>query len=166
MDEYGEEIKRLVYTYVKNWAQTDDITQDVFVTLYLKIENFRGESALRSWIYSIAINKCKDYLRSWHYRKIKLTDEIIKVTRSSNQSTPETELELQDKKSELSQLVLSLPLKYREVIILFYYKDLSIKEICSVLNEKESTIKTRLRRARESLKKLFPAKEGSEQLGR
>ncbi|MCM3717660.1 sigma factor [Fictibacillus phosphorivorans] len=55
MKTYGEEIKRLVYTFVKNWQSAEDITQDVFVTLYTKLDTFRGDSAIRSWIYSIAI---------------------------------------------------------------------------------------------------------------
>nr|WP_231620668.1 sigma factor [Fictibacillus sp. 7GRE50] len=58
---YGEEIKRLVYTFVKNWQQAEDITQDVYIALYTKLDTFRGESTLKSWIYTIAINKSKDF---------------------------------------------------------------------------------------------------------
>jgi RNA polymerase sigma-70 factor, ECF subfamily len=76
MKQYGEEIKRLIYMFVKNLPQAEDLTQDVFVTLYTKLDTFRGDAAISSWIYSIAINKSKDYLKSWSYRKMQIADKF------------------------------------------------------------------------------------------
>ncbi|GGA83360.1 sigma-70 family RNA polymerase sigma factor [Ornithinibacillus halotolerans] len=162
MDMYGDEIKRLVFAYLKNAADTDDVTQEVFVTIYQKLNTFQGNSTLKSWIYSIAINKCKDYLRSWHARNKRLREKLITSshTQKKEEITPE-ELTLQkDHSSELLQTVMNLPIKYREVIILFYFKDLSTKEISEVLNMNEATVRTRLNRGRLKLKDSLSAEKG------
>ncbi|MBB6451669.1 RNA polymerase sigma factor (sigma-70 family) [Salirhabdus euzebyi] len=74
MKQYGEELKRIIFMYVKNWSQADDLIQDVFVTIFIKLDTYKGKSSLKNWIYSIAINKCKDYLRSWQYKKMMFAD--------------------------------------------------------------------------------------------
>ncbi|MBN3554029.1 sigma-70 family RNA polymerase sigma factor [Fictibacillus nanhaiensis] len=154
MDMYGEEIKRLIFSFVKNWPQAEDLTQDVFVTLYTKLETFRGESNIRSWIYSIAINRTKDYLKSWHFRKMQVTDKF------KNESTTEknaVELHVISNSEDhlLYKSVLQLPLKYREVILIHYYKEFTIRETSEFLSLKEATVKTRLSRARKLLHEQF-----------
>ncbi|MBY6037213.1 sigma-70 family RNA polymerase sigma factor [Fictibacillus nanhaiensis] len=150
MKQYGEEIKRLVFSFIKNWPQTEDVTQDVFITLYTKLDTFRGDSAIRSWIYSIAINKSKDYLKSWNYRKMLLTDKL-KGESSSEKDALEFHVISSSEDQLLYQAVLHLPLKYREVILLHYYKEFSVRETSEFLSLKEATVKTRLSRARKLL---------------
>lgn len=154
MRRYGEEIKRLVYTFVKNWQQAEDITQDVFVTLYTKLDTFRGDSAIRSWIYSIAINRSKDLLKSWSYRKLAFTDKFSSVQRENDHSAEDGVISSSENQL-LYEAVLSLQLKYREVILLHYYKEFSVREICEVLTMNESTVKTRLSRARKLLQEKY-----------
>ncbi|RDI45784.1 sigma-70 family RNA polymerase sigma factor [Falsibacillus pallidus] len=151
MDLYGEELKRLAYSYTKNWMQTDDLIQEVFLSIYQKLHTFNGKSALKSWIYSIAINKCKDYLRSWHYRKLQLTDHWMTTGKTQGNGPMENVIQ-QDENKKLIEAVLELPIKYREVIVLFYYKDMNIDEICQMLSLSPSAVKTRLHRGREKLR--------------
>lgn len=162
METYGDEIKRLVFAYVKNSADTDDVTQEVFVTVYQKLNTFQGNSSLRSWIYSIAINKCKDYLRSWHARNKRLKEKLmVALPAMTNDSVTPEELALQkDHSSALLQTVMALPIKYREVIILFYFKELSTKEISDVLNMNEATVRTRLNRGRAKLQECLSSERG------
>ena len=157
MDSYGDEIKRFIYTYVKNNADTDDITQEVFVTVFQKLDTFQGKSTLKSWIYSIAANKCKDHLRSWTYRNRKLKEKMIQSKELSEQknTTPELFSIQQSDSNEMISQILKLPVHYREVIILFYFKEMSTKEIAEVLNIFEGTVRTRLNRAREKLKRMM-----------
>jgi len=157
MDSYGDEIKRFIYTYVKNNADTDDITQEVFVTVFQKLDTFQGKSTLKSWIYSIAANKCKDHLRSWTYRNRKLREKMIQSKELSEQknTTPELFSIQQSDSNEMISQILKLPVHYREVIILFYFKEMSTKEIAEVLNIFEGTVRTRLNRAREKLKRMM-----------
>lgn len=162
METYGDEIKRLVYTYMKNSADTDDVTQEIFVTIYQKIQTFQGKSSLRSWIYTIAINKCKDYLRSWQARNKRLREKLIQssYTTRANETNPEDETISKSESNQLFHHVMNLPIKYREVIILFYFKELSTKEIADMLHVKEATIRTRLKRSREKLKKCLSDDKG------
>ena len=162
MDTYGNEIKRLIYTYLNNKADTDDVNQEVFVAVYLKLDSFQGYSSLRSWIYSIAINKCKDYLRSWRVRNHKLIEKITKLSHlpiKFSEVSEEHTVKLKET-DLLLEKVLDLSIKYREVIILYYFKDLSIKEISYILKEKEPTVQTRLSRARKKLKVLLLSERG------
>lgn len=164
MDTYGDEIKRLVFTYVKNNADTDDVSQEVFVTVYKKLHTFQGKSSLKSWIYSIAINKCKDYLRSWHIRNKNLTNRLRKAVqfRNKTHSSPEQDIVKRSESDGIIEQVMEMPLKYREAIILFYFKEFSIKEMSEILNMNEATIRTRLFRARGQLKELLSAERGGE----
>lgn len=163
MNIYGDEIKRLVFSYVNNEVDAEDVTQEVFVTVYQKLHTYQGDSSLKSWIYSIAINKSKDYLRSWHSRNQKL---LNKIKNSGNllvvsKETPEKETIKQDESDILFEKIMDLPIKYREVIILYYYKELSLKEISNILGQRLPTIQTRLFRARKKLKDLLlDEKEG------
>jgi RNA polymerase sigma-70 factor, ECF subfamily len=159
MTQYGEEIKRLIFTYTKNWAQADDLTQEVFLTIYLKLDQFTGKSSIRTWIYSIAINKCKDFKRSWYFRNIQIVEKIITFAKADT-ATPEVVTVQKDDQSFLMEQVMLLPIKYREIILLFYYKEFSIEEISLMTGLNQGTVKTRLKRGREKLHTLYVGKRG------
>lgn len=156
MDTYGNDVKKFIYTYLKNEADTDDVTQDVFVTVYLKIGTFKGDSSLKTWIYSIAANMCKDYIRRHRLRPQNLFQRLTQQEFKKNQTSDIAEDYIRSTVKEgLFEKIMELPVKYREVIILYYYKDLSIKEISYILKEKESTLQSRLLRARKKLRELI-----------
>ncbi|MEH7245407.1 sigma-70 family RNA polymerase sigma factor [Neobacillus niacini] len=163
MNEYGSEIKRLVYSYIKNPCDADDVTQEVFVTVYRKLHTFKGKSTLRSWVYAIAINKCKDYLRNWKVRNIMLKgrlEQYLKTTDYPN--TPEQHILGKIEEKQLLNQVLSLPIKYREVIILFYFVEFSVNEIADSLSINQNTVRTRLNRGRRKLKNIIESKRGGD----
>jgi RNA polymerase sigma factor (sigma-70 family) len=151
-DHFGEEIKRLIFTYVKNFSQTDDVFQEFLITVYQKFDSFKGESQLKTWLYRIAINKCKDYLRSPIHRLQFATNKIMDATYNKS---PEQHVVLEESEKEIIEAVLSLPIKYREIFILRFYKSLSIKEISELIGVNESTVKTRLSRGKSKLEKLL-----------
>ncbi|WLR43303.1 sigma-70 family RNA polymerase sigma factor [Bacillus carboniphilus] len=64
MTDHGTSLLKLVYSYVKNWTSAEDIVQETFITFSQKYHQFKGNSSLKTWLYQIAINKAKDYLRS------------------------------------------------------------------------------------------------------
>ncbi|MCA1054198.1 sigma-70 family RNA polymerase sigma factor [Rossellomorea aquimaris] len=121
--QYGEDVKRLIYSYVKNWSAAEDLVQEVFITVYQKMDTLENASSAKAWIFSIAANKSKDYLRSWHYRKLLLTNTFSMTT---SKEGPEDWLMKQQQKTELSEAIFALPVKYREVIMFFYYQELRI----------------------------------------
>lgn len=163
MNEYGSEIKRLVYSYIKNSSDADDVTQEVFVTVYRKLNTFQGKSTLRSWVYAIAINKCKDYLRSWKVRNIKLMEMLEQFVKSAEHPyTPEQHIIEKKEEQLLLDQVLSLPIKYREVIILFYFEEFSVNEIADSLSINQNTVRTRLNRGRGKLKNIIQSERGED----
>jgi RNA polymerase sigma factor (sigma-70 family) len=163
MNEYGSEIKRLVYSYIKNPSDADDVTQEVFVMVYRKLNTFQGKSTLRSWVYAIAINKCKDYLRSWKVRNIKLKGKLEQFVKSADPpNTPEQHIIGKNEEKQLLNQVMSLPMKYREVIILFYFEEFSVNEIADSLSINQNTVRTRLNRGRRKLKNIIQSERGGD----
>ncbi|MFC4617936.1 sigma-70 family RNA polymerase sigma factor [Camelliibacillus cellulosilyticus] len=158
MNTYGEEIKRFILMYVRDAAAADDLVQEVFLKVYLNLDTFEDRSGLRTWIYRIAVNQCKDYFRSWHYQRVKLTETFDFLNRKTD-LTPEIKLLKKSEDHALAQNILSLSPKYREIILLYYYRDFSMEEIASLLNLKASTVRTRMQRAREQLKKKIEGED-------
>ncbi|MFD5854180.1 sigma-70 family RNA polymerase sigma factor [Cytobacillus pseudoceanisediminis] len=153
MIEYGNELASLAFSYVKDTAQAKDIVQNVFISCYQHLHSFKGDSSIKTWLYRITINQCKDYLKSSYIKRIFFLQKMDNEMRSERD--PEIELLSKDRKSQVEIMVLSLAPKYKEVIFLYYYKDFSIKEISSILKISANTVKTRLKRGRELLKKVM-----------
>ncbi|WP_237417119.1 sigma-70 family RNA polymerase sigma factor [Halobacillus litoralis] len=150
MDSHSKKVYLLAYSYVKDQGTAEDVTQDVFIKLYNNLSSFRGEAAISSWIYRITVNRAKDILRR---RKLAHIKYPLKYFEQENQAESTEEAYLKEsKKEQVLTAILSLPLKYREVLILHYFHDQSIESIGKTLDQKENTIKTRLSRGREKLK--------------
>jgi RNA polymerase sigma factor (sigma-70 family) len=154
MDDYGDRLTKLSYNYTKDWNLAEDIVQDVFITCYKKYENINKIVSFKAWIFRITINKCKDVLKSSIFRRVVSNSNLLKFTTSSELS-PEMAILKSSEEEFLSTCVLVLPIKYREVITLYYYEELSIEEISEILKINRNTIKTRLNRARMKLKELL-----------
>jgi RNA polymerase sigma-70 factor (ECF subfamily) len=152
VEDYITDVKKIIFVYVKNYHAMEDITQEVFLSIYNNLSEFRGESPMKVWIFKIAINKSKDYLKSWHYRKVYLTS-LFKEETSKDDVEKTTISNIQSQK--LSEIIMNLPIKYKEIIILYYYQDLDTTQISSILNLSVNTVKTRLIRGREIIKRRF-----------
>jgi RNA polymerase sigma-70 factor, ECF subfamily len=151
MNRYGQEILQLAFSYVNNRAIAEDLTQDIFVKCYNGLHTYSGKSKLRTWLWRIAINHCKDFLRSWYNRNVVIAGEELPI-KSTKKEQVEQEVIQREEDDELISAVMTLPIKYREVIYLFYYEDLAIREIAELTETGVNTVKTRLKRAKELLK--------------
>lgn len=154
MNLYGNEVYYIVFSYVKNHSLAEDLTQEVFIKCYNKMNTFREDSALKSWIISIAINHCKDHLRSWNNRMVSITHKINDMVKGTL-GTPEETVIHNETNHELISKVLSLPIKYREVIFLHYFEEMKLDEICEVLHVNINTVKSRLSRGRKKIESLL-----------
>ncbi|MBT2639355.1 sigma-70 family RNA polymerase sigma factor [Bacillus sp. ISL-39] len=154
MNEYGERLTKLVYNYVKDWKLAEDIVQDVFIVCYKNYDKIDELISFKSWIYRLAINKSKDVLKSSAFRKVVMNSSLYSLF-SSKELSPERDLLKRSEEEFLSLCVLSLPVKYREVVTLYYYEECSIEEITGILEVNPNTIKTRLSRGRMKLKKMM-----------
>jgi len=148
MDEHGEYCLRVAYLYVKDWAIAEEIVQDVFFAYYRQQERFEQRSSLKTYLVKITVHKSHDHLRSWKNKRHMLLEKLhIGVSKR----TPEKELVEKDDRRILTTALFELPIAYREVLILYYYQELKIREIAEILASTENTVKTRLRRARQKL---------------
>lgn len=150
MSHYGEDVKRTIYSYVKNFHTTDDLFQDVLILIYRKWHQFNGQSQLKTWVIRIAINRCKDYLRSPLHRIKLVTDQWTDP--KGNISAEDTVI-LREQLDDIAEAILNLPIKYREVMVLTIQQNMTQKEISEATKTPLSTIKTRMQRARTLLKK-------------
>lgn len=140
--QYRNTVFSIAFNYLKNTADANDVTQDVFVK-YLRCEKpFNDEEHIKAWLIRVTINTAKSLLASSWFCKTEPIDEEITSNDNSEQS-------------ELLISVMKLPEKYRIVIHLFYYEGYSTKEISEILRINESTVRVRLMRAREKLKETL-----------
>ncbi|OZM58391.1 RNA polymerase factor sigma C [Lottiidibacillus patelloidae] len=151
MIKYGQEILQLAYSFVNNKEVAEDLTQDIFVKCYKSLHTFKGNSKIRTWLWKIAINHCKDYLKSWYNNKIIISEDESMFDKTQKESVEMAVIQKGDDE-KMAVAVMNLEIKYREVIYLFYFQELTIREISKLIGIKQSTIKTRLRRAKEILK--------------
>lgn len=143
IDKYGDMIRRICFLHLKNYQDTEDIFQDVFLKYLLWDGSFESDAHEKSWFARVTINACRDLLRSFTRHTTVSLEEIATVS----------ELPQDPDQQELLQQICSLPPKYRDVIYLFYYEGYSAVEIAKILHKKENTIYTWLDRARKALRK-------------
>ena len=151
--EHNDYLLQLSYLYVKDWEAAEDIVQDVFINYWIKSEQFQAQSSMRTYLTRMAINRCKDYLKSWRYRTQTLTNIFPGKIELKNQ------LIMQDEQLIVADAVLTLPIQFREVIILYYFEELTIREIAKIIYTSESTIKYRLKIAKGRLKKKLATQQ-------
>ena len=158
MKRFGDKVLKLSYYYVRDRHQAEDIAQDVFCKVYEKLDSFRGGSSYYTWIYKITVNKCRDYLASSSFKRL-LPWGNLSGMYNQKRLTDTNRLLERVEGGELFSKVMDLPTKYRMVVVLYYFEGMTTVEIATVLSLKESTVRTRLCRAREMLKKTLAGEE-------
>ena len=136
-------LKRLCYLYLHDQAMAEDAVQETFLKVYRSLKDFRGEASEKTYLTRIAINTCKDMLRTGWFRHIDR-----RVTAEELPSRQEAD----PYHREVAAAVMNLPRKLREVVLLYYYRGLNMQEIAEVLKITQPAVTGRLKRAREKLK--------------
>lgn len=141
VERYQDTVYRVALHVLASPQDADDAVQEVFLRLYTAQKEFQGEEHLRRWLLRVTINYCRDILRSpWRKRRASL-DEL-----------PPQPVFQEPEQEALYQTVMALPENYRIVLVLFYYEELSVREIGKLLDLETSAVTTRLSRARAKLK--------------
>ncbi len=145
IEEYGNKLLRTCYLILKDREEAEDVVQETFIKVFNKIDTFKEKSGLYTWIYAIALNLSRDRMRT---KKdfIELKDDWI------GNDDVESKVEINIDRESLRKEMFEMNPLYREVLVLFYFEELSIREISNLLNEKEGTIKSKLSRGRNILK--------------
>ncbi|MBE6773403.1 MAG: RNA polymerase sigma factor [Ruminococcaceae bacterium] len=141
IEKYSDMIRRICMVNLKNYADTEDVFQTVFMKYVLSSKAFESEEHEKSWFIRVTINACKDIFKSFFRTKTDPLD-IISDYKS----------ELSTESGEILRVILTLPEKYRQVIYLHYYEGYTAPEIGGILGKNENTVYTLLARARKLLK--------------
>ena len=138
VENYGDSLLRLAFTYTKSVEDAKDLVQDAFLKYITHSPKFESSEHEKAWLMRVTVNMCKNHLTSYYRKSYAELDESISISDSYS--------------SGLLEAVRSLPEKYRAVIHLYYYEGYSQKEIGKILRISESGVATRLQRGRNLLR--------------
>lgn len=147
MNEYGDSIFRTCFLYLKDYHLAEDAAQETFISAVQAYDSFKFQSSEKTWLTRIAINKCKNIMSTRWFRTLR-----IDIQKCFNVADGKNTIEKIVTKDSVSNAIMKLNNEDREIIILYYYQELTIKEIAFVLNKKENTVIQQLYRARNKLK--------------
>ncbi|OLS35428.1 sigma-70 family RNA polymerase sigma factor [Bacillus sp. MRMR6] len=153
--EFKNKVYGLAFSFIKDRHLAEDLSHEILVKCYYSHQRFNGECSLHAWVSRIARNHCIDFLRKANRRKVLLHEDMEPMCNDMVECTPESEVLTLYEQEELISKLQQLPSKYKEVLTLYYFKDLSLKEIQTQLDIKVSTIKTRLFRAKRLLREMY-----------
>lgn len=150
VQRHKEKVRNIIYMTLGDSDAVDDIAQDVFITIYKNLKKFRFESQFTTWLYRITVNKSKDHLRKKNVRKI-----FVPIKEASR----ELKSDLVTEKSDISKIVMDaisqLPQKLKMPLLLKDIEGFSYQEIAETMECEIGTVKSRIFRAREGLKKIL-----------
>lgn len=152
---YIPTVYRIAFERLGNSVDADDVTQEVFVRYFKADKTFESEEHRKFFLIRVAVNCTNSFAKSSWFKHRAHTDALENIPDFSAGDTTAENAEKKAERRAVVEAVLKLPEKYRIAVHLFYFEDLSIEQISEILGEKENTIKSRLSRAREKLKKLL-----------
>ena len=151
VEAYQNSIYNLAYRMLGDAAEAEDAAQETFLRLYTRLGTYDPEKKFSSWVLSIASHYCIDRLRRRKYTQVSLDDIVSWRWLPSKDVAPEEKTLREEQKDEIRDLLDELPPHYRAAMILRYWHEMSYDEIAGTLEVTESTIKSRLHRARKMM---------------
>lgn len=149
MKEYGDGILRMCCLYLKDYQLAEDAVQETFIKAMKAYESFEHKSSEKTWLTRIAINCCKNVMRSrWFW----IRQNHFENPMGNTENDP---LDCILEKDSISAAIMGLPADDRQMIILYYYQELSVREIAGIMKKTENATRQRLNRARGKMKKIL-----------
>jgi RNA polymerase sigma-70 factor (ECF subfamily) len=162
---YGGDIYAVLFRLTEDAEEARDLTQETFLRALKAIRNFRAEADLKTWLYRIAVNESRNRFRWWKRRNRKATisldadssfsEKPLSETISGNSENPETETLRRERQDAISRALGKLSAAFREAIILRDIEGLSYEEVAVALGTNVGTVKSRISRGREELRKML-----------
>lgn len=150
IERYSDTVRRLCMIHLKNYADTEDIFQAVFLKYVLSSVSFESEEHEKAWIIRVTINACKDLLKSFFRSRTVSLEQLL------DQPAP-----LAPEHREVLEAVLALPPKYKDVVYLHYYEGYTAPEIGRILGKNVNSVYTLLTRARQLLRETLGGDAGA-----
>jgi len=160
LERYKDKVFRLLGRYCRDPIECEDLAQDVFLKVFRKLDTFNHESAFFTWLYRITVNAATDFLSRASRRRLRLVEDEAVLddgarnhgARDRDAQSPAAPLMREELATVTRQIVDKLPEKYRTILILREFEDLSYNEIAEVLQCNLGTVESRLFRARQRFK--------------
>ena len=161
---FSTDIYGLLVRLTEDAEEARDLTQETFLSVVRSVKSFRGDASLKTWLYRIAINQARNRQRWWRSRHFALTfsldstsdtDEqsLHETLADENQQSPEDFALQREQEMMIRQALKKLPLTFREAVVLRDIEGLSYEEIAAALETNIGTVKSRIARGREELKR-------------
>ena len=144
MTQYGRQLKRMCFLYLRDDGLAEDAAQETFFKVYKSRDGFHHGCSEKTWIMRIAMNTCRDMLRTAWLRRVDTREKI------DDSALPAPDAPGGD--DTVMNEIMALPPKYKETILLYYYQGMNTSEVAQALKIPVDTVKSRLSRGRERLK--------------
>jgi RNA polymerase sigma factor (sigma-70 family) len=155
VERHNSYIYTLVYRMVGHKETAEDLTQEVFVKLYRSLNHFRGDAKLTTWLYRMTTNLVTDYRRAQKRRPYEALLDKMKGWFTDTREEPEEIAVRKDEQTQMQDLLSLLPDKYRIVMVLYHFKQLSYSEMSEITGLPIKTLETRLYRGKAMLKEKW-----------
>lgn len=150
MREYGNDVLRMAYLYVKDIHTAEDIFQEVFLKVNQKLDTYEGRSSVKTWLLSITMNTCKDFLKSAYQKRVVPMFDYLEEGEGAEDNFDR--IEQTETARTVREAVQELPQPYRDVVICVYFREMGMEETARELGIGTGTVKSRLYRAKEKLR--------------
>lgn len=155
-EEHSQCIYYLALRLLGDPAQAQDATHDVFLKAFRKMDSFRGEAGVRTWLYRITINHCQNLQQSWHARHMfSNADDAVWETAGTVSDDPLRVLETKELGQRIQQSLEKLPEEYRLLLLLVADQELSYEEIGQLTDQTADAVRGKLHRARKTFAAIF-----------
>ena len=154
-EEHARFIYYLALRMLGDPAQAEDVTHDVFIKAFRKMDEFRGQSCLRTWLYRIALNHCHNILASWRHRNIQCSGDHIPEVGWSEAGNPLRVLETKELGQRIQKALDTLPEEYRLLLLLVADENLSYEDMGVLTNQTADAVRGKLHRARKAFAVVF-----------
>ncbi|WP_289041514.1 sigma-70 family RNA polymerase sigma factor [uncultured Zobellia sp.] len=154
-DRYAQRVYNKCYSFSNSQAEAQDLTQDVFLMLFVKLSSFKGKSKFSTWVYAFTYNFCVNYVNRNKQRL--MSDKSDSISQSTKPITVvDDDAEIANMRSEKLKKALNLvDPEDKKILLLKYQDDISIKELTSILDIGESAVKMRLKRAKSRIVEAY-----------
>ncbi len=155
-EEHSRAIYYLTLRFLGDPTQAEDATHDVFLKAFRALKGFKGKSAVRTWLYRIAINHCQNHLRSWHHRHMQnCVDDAVWNMTPGNEDCPFRVLATQELGERIQKSLATLPEEYRLILLLVADEKLSYEEVAELTEQSVDAVRGKLHRARKAFAGAF-----------
>lgn len=155
-NEHSRAIYYLALRFLGDPQKAEDATHDVFLKAFRKLEQFRGEASLRTWLYRIAINHCRNLQQAWHDRHVfPSADDAVWESAGAETDSPLRVLEIKELGEQIQKALDALPAEYRLLLLLVADEQLSYEQVGALTEQSPDAVRGKLHRARKAFTVLF-----------